>query len=208
MSDTSAVRRMEKTEIARKGVIPLLTLPPDIAELKAHPEADIFPMADEHASAGLRESIRKHGIKAEEPIILTRVGVPEGKFQIADGRNRHAAAAAVAIEWKLADFREFVGTFDELVEFIGQRNLRRHMDGKAKEAYAKRLIDRYPGWPTRRLAALAGVSHTTIANLRKPKEEDPTYKALLGAWQKASEEAQARFVEFYKIDLAEMLKPL
>jgi Resolvase, N terminal domain len=63
----------------------------------------------------------------------------------------------------------------------------------------------YPTWPTRKLAALAGVSHTTIANLRKPKEEDPTYKALLAAWQKASEEAQTRFVEFYRIDLAEML---
>jgi len=198
-------RRTTSDDPAMKGVIPLIALP-DMKGLKPHPEADIFPMADEHARAGLRESIRKHGIKAEEPIVLTRVGTPNGEWQTADGRNRYASAEEIGHEWKLADVREFVGTYDELVEFIGQRNLRRHMDGKAKEAYALRLIARYPGWPTRKLATLAGVSHTTIANLRKPKEEDPTYKRLLASWQSASEEAQARFVEFYRIDLGEMLK--
>jgi hypothetical protein len=41
--------------------------------------------------------------------------------------------------------------------------------------------------------------------LRKPKEEDTSFKTLERAWTNATVTAQEHFVQAFKIDLAEML---
>jgi hypothetical protein len=70
-----------------------------------------------------------------------------------------------------------------------------------------KLIVKYPGMASRKLALIVGVSHSTIARLRKSQdEEDTSYKALERAWINASGDAQEQFARAFRIDLAEMLR--
>jgi hypothetical protein len=97
-------------------------------------------------------------------------------------------------------------TYDDAEEYVYRINSnRRNLSPEQKKKQALKLIEKHPGWPTRKLAALAGVSHTTIAELRKPKEEDKTYLALRKAFLGATPDAQARFVSEFKVDIADML---
>jgi len=68
-------------------------------------------------------------------------------------------------------------------------------------------VDKHPKWSTRKLAELCGVSHMTVARIRKPKEveKEDTYKPLIKAWENATFEDQERFVRENKPDLTEML---
>ncbi len=200
------IRRALKGEAPDKStkLVPVLvTL--DWANLPYHRLANEYDMADEHEQAAITESIKANGFFADEPIMLFR---EDGKtWEITDGRNRHFCGNKAGHAWTGANFVEFTGTLAELEKIIRAKgDARRHMSAAQKEKRVKALLLKYPNMPSRQLAKMAGVSHTTIANLRKPKEEDPTYKALMGAWTRASMDAQERFVEACKIDLAELLK--
>jgi ParB-like chromosome segregation protein Spo0J len=167
--------------------------------LVAHPLAELYPMADEHEFESMKESIRKSGIRTD-----WRVKLFEGK--ILDGRNRYKAAKEAGHKFTPVDFDQFSGTYEEAEAYVIDSNRRRHLSPTQKAEIAKKLIAKYPNYHTRRLAQMAGVSHTTIATLRRPKD-DKEYEALLRAWDKASFDQQERFVTEHRIDLAEMLKP-
>jgi ParB-like chromosome segregation protein Spo0J len=174
----------------------------DYYNLKHHPLADEFPMADEHELEGMKDSISKSGIRV--PIDLCRGA--DGTLEILEGRNRYKAAKEVGHRFTPADFKEFIGTYEEARQYVYEVNfLRRHLSAAQKTEMVKKLIVKYPKMTTRKLALIAGVSHTTIANLRQPKE-DKEFDTLAKAWQHASYAQQERFVETYRIDLAEMLK--
>jgi hypothetical protein len=171
----------------------------DYAHLQSHPLANEYPMADEHELAGLKESIKNNGIYTNNKITLY-----EGK--ILDGRNRHKAGQEVGHKFSADDFFEFIGTPEKAEEYVYTSNsARRNLTAEQKKAQALKLCEKHPGWSTRKLAELAGVSHTTIAELRKPKEDDKTFTSLRKAWLAANAAAQERFVKEFKIDVAEML---
>jgi hypothetical protein len=177
------------------------TLPPE--NLTAHPIADEWPMADPYEFEGLKDSIKKIGI--QHPIVL----YPDdgGKLKILDGRNRWQAAREVRYPFKPADFKIFLGTYEEAASYASAVNdNRRHMSKDQKEARVVRLLKKYPNMPSRKLAVMAGVSHTTIAKLRKPPADDGKLKALLRAWENAGIADQEEFVRAFKIDLTEMLR--
>jgi transcriptional regulator of aromatic amino acid metabolism len=48
----------------------------------------------------------------------------------------------------------------------------RRLSQEQKEARALQLIEKHPHLSTRKLSLIAGVSHTTIAKLRKPSIEE------------------------------------
>jgi hypothetical protein len=177
----------------------------DWNNLPYHRLANEFDMANEHEQAAIVESIRKNGFFADEPIILFR---EDGRtWEIVDGRNRHECGKKAGHVFVAANFVEYTGTLAELEKIIRAKGgARRHETPEQKKKRVQDLLKQYPNMPSRQLARMAGVSHTTIAELRKPKEEDPTYKSLVSAWSKASIEAQERFVEAFKIDLGEMLR--
>jgi hypothetical protein len=78
------------------------------------------------------------------------------------------------------------------------------MTKEQKEERALKLIAKYPGLGSRKLALIVG---STIARLRKSQdEEDTTYKALERAWINASVAAQEEFARAFRIDLVEMLR--
>jgi ParB-like chromosome segregation protein Spo0J len=174
-------------------------MPPDHANLEAHPLANEYPMADEHELKGLMESIKSNGIYANN-----KITVYEGK--ILDGRNRYKAAKEVGHKFTANDFFEFIGTLEKAEEYVYTSNsARRNLTAEQKKAQALKLIEKHPGWSTRKLAELAGVSHTTIAELRKPKDDDGVYKALRKGWLAANAAAQERLVREFKVDITEML---
>jgi ParB-like chromosome segregation protein Spo0J len=187
---------------------PKLEMASDYNNLEAHPLANEYPMADDHEFAGLKESIRRAGIRV--PIKLYR-GLPNGQqgpLAIIDGRNRYKAAKEAGHKLKSADFEEFVGSYAEAEVYVDDTNRRRHMTPEQKQERAKKLIEKHPNYSTRRLAEMVGVSHTTIANLRKPaSKDDKGLETLIRGWQNANYDQQERFVEMFKIDLAEILRP-
>jgi hypothetical protein len=192
-------------------LIPVITTI-DFLALEAHPEADKKLWADIGQQAGLRDSIRKNGIRTGDQIVLRR---HEGKLKIGDGRNRYKCAKDVRHRFTNADFVEFVGTEEEFVEFVRDRNTRRHETAEERADAAKALVKANPGMPLRELAVLARLSHTRIAQLKKeieeegkPKAEDTTkydaivkaHKALVKAWNGAEEKDRDKFVDFHGID--------
>jgi ParB-like chromosome segregation protein Spo0J len=171
-----------------------------INNLQPHAIANDYDMANEHEQAGMRESIRTRGI--QEPVTLW---LNNGHWWILDGRNRYFSAKVVGHKFKPGDFRVFQGTWEQAEEYVADHNnLRRHHSAGQKTEIARKLIAKHPGYSSRRLAQLAGVSHTLIANLRRPAE-DPGYANLVRAWQGASYEQQQMFVVAYRIDLTELM---
>jgi hypothetical protein len=197
MTDTHNVRRVDSS--ARKLEAP--AMPPHYDNLEAHPLAEEYPMADDHELAGLRRSIESNGIYSNNKITLY-----EGK--ILDGRNRYKAAKEVGHKFTAADFFEFIGTVEKAEEYVYTSNsARRNLTEEQKKAQVRKLVDKHPKWSTRKLAELCGVSHMTVARIRKPKEveKEDTYKPLVKAWENATFEDQERFVRENKPDLTEML---
>lgn len=188
--------------IGTKFEVPM-ALPPNLESLAIHPLADEWPMADPHEQASLQASIKEQGIL--QPITLYRDD--DGKLKILDGRNRHKAAKDGGYKFKPTDFKVFEGDLAAAADFVDAINgHRRHMSSEQKEARAQRLIAKNPHLSSRKLALIVGLSHTTITKLRKPKEEDGTFKTLARAWENATVSAQEQFVQTFKIDLAEMLR--
>ena len=178
-------------------------MPPNPESLAIHPLADEWPMADPHEQASLRARHQEQGIL--QPITLYRDD--DGKLKILDGRNRHKAGKEVGYKFKPTDFKVFEG------DLLLRRTSSTRSTATAaicrveqKEARAQRLIAKNPHLSSRKLALIVGLSHTTITKLRKPKEEDGTFKTLARAWENATVSAQEQFVQTFKIDLAEMLR--
>jgi hypothetical protein len=177
--------------------------PFDYDALPFHEIAEVYDLADEHERAGMRESLRKHGLLNPMWYWLWN-----GQWWLLEGRNRYLCLKEIGHKFVPGDFKLFSGTYEEAVEFVAaQNNHRRHHTEAQKTEIAKRYIAKYPNYSSRRLALLAGVSHTSINTLRKPPKEDPGYANLEEAWNRASYEQQERFVVAYRIDLVEMMRP-
>ena len=183
-------------------LVPLTSLP-DVSKLKAHPLADEYPVADQHEFAGLKASIKANGIR--DRITLIEVN---GALYILDGRNRFRAGLDCGHLWKLENFQLFQGTLNQADAFVHDANdLRRHLSKEQKEKMVEGLLKKYPEMSSRKLAMMAGVSHTTIANLRKPQAvDDSKYRALTKAWDNASVVDQEKFAQTYRVDLYDMLR--
>jgi hypothetical protein len=157
-------------------------------------------MADASEYAGLRESIRQRGIL--QPVTL----FDDGGLKILDGRNRIKAGLEVGYRWKLEDFRVFVGSVAEAEVYVYSVNsLRRHLSKEQKEQQVLKLLAKHPQMPSRKLAVMVGVSHSTILRLRKPHDDDSKLKTLMRAWENASVVDQEKFAETFRVDLREML---
>jgi ParB-like chromosome segregation protein Spo0J len=186
-----------------KPPIAATELPPSPENLPVHPLADEHAMADPHEGAAMAGSIDKQGIIV--PITIWR---EEGRWWLLDGRNRVAAGKSVNYRFKPTDFKVFVGDLAAAAAYVEACNShRRHLSKEQKEERALKLIAKYPGMGSRKLALIVGVSHSTIARLRKSQdEEDTSYKALERAWINASGSAQEEFTRAFRIDLVEMLR--
>ena len=186
-----------------RPVVPTPELPPSPENLPIHPLADEHAMADPHELAAMAGSIDKQGIIV--PITIWR---DEGKWWLLEGRNRVAAGKSVNYRFKPSDFKVFVGDLAAAAAYVEACNShRRHLSKEQKEERALKLIAKYSGMGSRKLALIVGVSHSTIARLRKSQdEEDTTYKALEQAWINASGVAQEEFTRAFRVDLVEMLR--
>lgn len=164
---------------ARPPAPAAVELPPSPENLPIHPLADEHAMGDTHEQAAMSASIRDQGI-----IVPIVIWFWESKWWLLDGRNRVLCAKAVSYRFKPTDFKVFVGDLAAAAAYVEACNShRRHLSKEQKEERALKLIAKYPGMGSRKLALIVGVSHSTIARLRKSQdEEDTTYKALERAW--------------------------
>jgi hypothetical protein len=153
------------------------------------------PDGDEFKS--LVASIAENGFRVD----LGKIMLFEGK--ILDGRNRYRAGKAAKYKWTGKEFGHFTG--DDAEVYVSDAQRRRSLTMEDKKAYAKKLIDRHPDWNIRKLAEMAGISKSVIAELRRPVE-DTTYKRLEKAWLSATDEAQIKFVGAYRVEVADLLK--
>jgi hypothetical protein len=89
------------------------SMPAPTYDYVAHPLAATFPMIEGTAFEELKSDIRNHGIL--EPIRLYQ-------GMILDGRNRYAAAKAVAHQFTAKDFKEWNGTLTEAEAWVISTN--------------------------------------------------------------------------------------
>jgi hypothetical protein len=190
----------DQAKIASSSKLAPITVLPDVAKLPVHKLAELFPEADASEFAGLVASIRRDGIL--QPITL----FDDGGVTLLEGRHRRKAALQAGHQWRLEDFKMFMGTLAEAELYVVSINsLRRHLSKEQKEKLVLELLKRHPNMSSRKLAVLCGVSHTTILKLRKPTEDDSKLKALLRAWENATVVDQERFVQTHRVDICEMV---
>jgi ParB-like chromosome segregation protein Spo0J len=178
-------------------------LPPNPQDLPIHPMSTDWAPPDEYSLAGISASIKDQGIINQLTVWKDDVG----KWWVIDGQCRILCAKRVNYRFSAADFKVFVGDLAAAVKYVETANgARRHLSPKQKEERALKLIEKHPHFPSRKLALIAGLSHTTIIRLKKSKDdEDLTYKKLESAWENASLPAQAQFVRAFRTDLQEFL---
>jgi len=94
-----------------------------------HELSRVFPPMTEEEFAGLKESIREQGLS--EPLLTYR-----GK--VVDGRHRYLACKQLGIEPR---FREWEGSYEELVASVIARNVtRRHLTRSQRAAIAAETL--------------------------------------------------------------------
>jgi hypothetical protein len=198
----------DQTKPAPSGKLVPITALPDIAKLPVHPLAEEFPEADPSEFAGLVESIRRNGILVPLTLYEDVIdGEDVKRLTLLEGRHRRKAGLEAKRDWRVEDFQMFIGTRDEAEIYVYSVNsLRRHQTKEQKEQQVLRLLAKHPMWPSRKLATMVGVSHSTIVRLRKPKEDDGKLKALLRAWENAAVVDQEKFVETNRVDLLAMMR--
>jgi ParB-like chromosome segregation protein Spo0J len=128
----------------------------DLANLEAHPFADLFPMMTGQAFDEFVADIADKGIVT--PIILY-----QGK--ILDGRNRYAAAkaAGIALDPKLHK-RTFTGSEAEALDLVMSLNLqRRHLTTSQRAIAAAKIAALAPGRPSKEEAAKVGIEQAAQA---------------------------------------------
>ena len=176
---------------------------PNLDDLTDHPLAAENPMTDSHEFESMKDSIGKIGIQVPICLFPGR----DRQLEVLDGCNRIAAGKAIGYRFRPTDFRVFIGTLEDAAVYVhAVNNARRHMSQDQKEKLVLELIAKYPAMSSRKLAVMAGVSHNTIAKLRRPPEDDGKLKALRRAWENAKLTDQVQFVHERELDLAEMLK--
>jgi ParB/RepB/Spo0J family partition protein len=175
----------------------------EMEALAPHPIAEQDDLMNSWELDSLKASIKVHGIR--EPITLFR---ENSRIWILDGRNRWRAAKAVGHRFTVGDFRVFSGTLTEAAQLANDANdIRRHLTPEQRKKKAARLVKQYPGLSTRTLAAMAGVSHSTIAELKnQEKEDDGRLRDFVKRWDNLPIADQERFVQQHRVDLSEMLK--
>jgi hypothetical protein len=155
------------------GKLAPITVLPDVAKLPVHPHAELYPEADASEFTGLVESIRREGILV--PLTL----FDDGGIHLLEGRHRRKAGLKAGHRWRLEDFKMFAGTSAEAELYVLSINsLRRHLTDRQKDDLVRLLLIKHPAMSSRKLAALCGVSHTTILKLRKPEELQHDFKTL------------------------------
>jgi ParB-like chromosome segregation protein Spo0J len=199
----AASKPIEVDEEGFKFKFEVLTRLPDLIEnLAEHPLAAENPMTDSHEFEAMKDSIGKIGIQVPISLFPGR----DQNLEVLDGRNRIAAAKAIGYKFKPSDFRVFVGSVEDAAVYVhAVNNARRHLSKDQKEKLVLDLIAKYPGMSSRKLAVMAGVSHNTIAKLRRPPDDDGKLNALMRAWTNAKAEDQQQFVNELRVDLTEML---
>ena len=111
-----------------------------------------------------------------QPIILYR---HEGKLYLLDGRNRRKAEIAAGYKFSVKDFLLFIGDEAAAVRYVEAVNgHRRHMTQEQKEARVLRLIAKYPRLSSRKLALIAGISHTKICICANRRRRTPPKRHL------------------------------
>jgi len=174
---------------------------PDYSKLEIHPLAELLPEASSEDYKTLKESIRLRGV-------LEQMWVFEGR--LLDGRHRYRAVTELGrIQPK--DFQHFKGTPEQAKAFVFDKNLaRRQLTHDDKEKIARQMIKDNPNDSNRAIAKRCGLSHVTIAKLKKEGEPsddavDKDYDKFAKAWKDLNDGQQERFVEQFKADLRELL---
>jgi hypothetical protein len=180
-----------------------LTTLPNVNELRPHSIADEDPLMNAAEFEALKVSVKANGIR--DPITLFH---DQGQVWVLDGRNRINAGNAVRHRWVLSNFRLFTGTLAEARQLAAELNdIRRHLSAEQRKEKAAKLIAANPGLSSRALAAMCGVSHTTIVRMREQtSDEDKSYDTFVNKWASLSLAHQERFVREHRVDLAEFLR--
>jgi hypothetical protein len=196
MNDQTKIQAMSEKFAALSAL-------PNVNELRPHSIADDDPPMNAAEFDALKFSMKASGIR--EPITLFN---DQGQEWILDGRNRIAAGIAIKHRWLLRDFRLFTGTLAEARQLAAELNdIRRHLSAEQRKEKAAKLIVAHPTLSSRALAAMCGVSHTTIVRMREQtSEEDKSYDAFVNKWAALSLAHQERFVREHRVDLAEFLR--
>jgi ParB-like nuclease domain len=190
-------------DVARLPATPTLTYD----NLIAHELANVFDMIQGKEFEELKADIKAHGILV--PITMYNDG---SGLKILDGRNRYAAAKAVGHTFLAGNFKEFHGTLKEAEAAANSANaMRRHLTNAQKQAYIRRLINKYPGESNRQIARIRGFSHVTVGDVRDKMLNPPErkrFEEFKKSFDELPDEQRLEFVREFASDIAEMLQTL
>ena len=129
-----------------------------------HPLADEHAMGDTHEQAAMSASIRDQGI-----IVPIVIWFWELKWWLLDGRNRVLCAKAVSYRFQVYRLQSLCRRLCRRGAYVEAMNgHRRHLSKEQKEERALKLIAKYPGMASRKLALIVAClsqHHCTAAQI-------------------------------------------
>jgi hypothetical protein len=138
--------------------------------LPIHPAAELLPLMDQNGQRNLGRNIKANGLQVPAIIHVDA----NGRRSLLDGRNRLDGIEYVGLP-VLKDgaldpelYQEISG--DPLAYVLSANLHRRHLSTKDKRDLAGELLKRMPDKSDRQIAALVGISHHTVACVRRELE--------------------------------------
>src|SRR5262245_48726197 len=123
-----------------------------------HPYASLFPAVEGEQFKSLVASIKDRGFLPQFPIHLYQA-------KVLDGWTRHRAAKEAKAE---PIYTEFQGDDAAALAFVCAANsVRRHLTNEQKRAVVAAILKQNAKLSDRHVAGMVGVSHPTVAAVRK-----------------------------------------
>jgi hypothetical protein len=146
-----------------------------------HPVAELFPMMDSDQLAELSKDIVDNGLHTLPAVEL--LSDDDGGVVLIDGRARLDALAAAGYRFarpaRMFDPKGKEVGFpyktpedhpDLIALVVSRHSARRHLTTEQKRSLIGKLLAARPDWSNREIAALAQVSHPTVATVRRAAE--------------------------------------
>jgi N6-adenosine-specific RNA methylase IME4 len=122
---------------------------------------DFLPALDPDELRALKQDVAENGVLSA--VLIVRHGE---EFHVVDGHHRLQVAEALGLESLPCRILEDLDEERQLERGLLANTARRHLTRDQKRHLVSQLLLRAPSWSDRRLAAVSGVSHPTVAAVR------------------------------------------
>jgi hypothetical protein len=134
--------------------------------IRVHPAANLLPMMERKELEEMAASIKAEGLHVPVVYFVTK----QGERLLLDGRNRFEASDMAGLPLDTEGKIVNEGAIDPYVYVISANIKRRHLTTEQRRDLAAKVIAARPDKSDRAIAKEVGVSHSTVAKVRKTTE--------------------------------------